>query len=89
MKKYFSKLRNKAALMYAAFSDKSIASRDFMTMLGPGFFKVHIKTRAIDNTNYILIEAKGGESTVYIPLDFSTLDQIIKFTNDKRSEKSE
>ncbi len=89
MKRFLLRLKKSASLIYSVLNDKRIASREFETMIGPGFLKLHINKSSTDNKNYVLIEARGGETTVYVPVDFSTIEQIIEFTNGDRRGRSE
>ncbi len=72
---FFSKLKQTYQFIL---KDKVIHELGLNSKFGPGYLSIQIKQQPTGAT-YLAVKAKGGEATVWVPLEFDEFEKAIEF----------
>ena len=59
--------------------DRISAEVDVDTPIGNGFLFCQVRESSETQNRYVVIKAKGGDATVFVPLDENSAKQLISF----------
>ncbi|MBA8882037.1 hypothetical protein FHW16_005785 [Phyllobacterium myrsinacearum] len=76
----FSWLKKAASDIYGLMSDPIVAEEEIET--SAGYLTCQKRSKASNNSEYIVLRAQGGDATIWITLDRIGVDQLRSFLED-------
>jgi hypothetical protein len=75
----WGKLKASGSLIKGLLLDEVVSKVDIQTPLGAGFLECQLRESGKSGEQYLLLKTRGGEATVFVPLDKAAAEQLVHF----------
>ncbi len=76
---FLDRLKASNSLVKDLLLDEIVAKSEIATTLGSDFLKCEIRESRSSAERYLILKSRGGESTVFVPLDEAAAKQLVDF----------
>jgi hypothetical protein len=76
---FLDRLSSSKSLVKGLLLDEIIVKAEIPTPLGVGFLECEVREDRNAAEQYLILKSRGGESTVFVPLDEAAAKQLVDF----------